>query len=67
MIADFKVLSDIPRNDCPECFTWNSKALTLLVVAKEMLADKSVKFWLKYTDDFGKDSEFYFYVDVDPL
>ena len=39
VVVEFKVLSDIQRNLCPDCFSWNPKARTLFVAAKEILAD----------------------------
>ena len=49
--TEVKVLSDIARNLCPECFVWNERSYTFSVHANEVLAGMSVRFLLRYTDD----------------
>ena len=61
------MLSDIPRNACPECFYWDTDALTFTFHAKKVLAGQTIKFMLEYIDNNLEETKFPFWIEVDPI
>lgn len=67
MIVDLKVLTNLAKDECLECFVWDQRAASLVFYAKPALAGFNISLRVDYTDERGGKSQFPFFIEVDPL